>query len=119
MLLTSLSPSEIKRVKISALLKAGKGIKEVATECQVSRRTVFYCKNRSEIKDKKRSGRSTKLSPKTKLKVRDQMKDVPGSSTRKCPLSLNNSFDCFKGKNNIKKNSSKVCFEYSLGKNSL
>ena len=93
MLLTSLSPSEIKRVKISALLKAGKGIKEVATECQVSRRTVFYCKNRSEIKDKKRSGRPTKLSPKTKLKIRNQMKDVPGSSTRKCALSLNNSFD--------------------------
>ena len=93
MSLINLSPSEIKRVKILSLLKAGKRIKEVAAECQVSRRTVFNCKNRNEIKDKKRSGRPTKLSPKTKQKIRDQMKDVVGSSTRKCAKTLNNSFD--------------------------
>lgn len=91
--LINLSPTEIKRIKIKAMLKAGKTIKEVAFKLGVTRQTVAKCKLRKSIKDKKRSGRPTKVSPKTKMKIREIMKNKYGSSTRNCVKNLNGSFD--------------------------
>lgn len=84
-----LSTQVIKRVQIKTLLKQGYSVSQVARLVKAHRNTVRNVSNRKQVTDKKRCGRPTKSTPRTKAIIRQTMKEKLSASLRKTARKLN------------------------------
>ncbi|KAJ4425975.1 hypothetical protein ANN_27601 [Periplaneta americana] len=72
------------RSQVQALVKTGKSVRDIARLLKMSPTTVLKWKNQTDgsVSDAKRSGRPSKVSPQTKRKIREWVKDKVGVGTR-------------------------------------
>lgn len=84
-----LQPREKKRFQIQVLFNNGFKVNEIAQELDVSRSTVYKWAKKDSIRDEPRTGRPTKLTPTTKKRIDEEMKDKLGTSARECARVLN------------------------------
>lgn len=84
------------RSQVQALVKTGKSVRDIARLLKMSPTTVLKWKNQTDgsVSDAKRSGRPSKVSPQTKRKIREWVKDKVGVGTRAVAKRLNFS-ECY------------------------
>ncbi|KAJ4434443.1 hypothetical protein ANN_23005 [Periplaneta americana] len=68
------------RSQVQAFVKTGKSVRDIARLSKMSPTTVLKWKNQTDgsVSDAKRSGRPSKVSPQTKRKIREWVKDKVG-----------------------------------------
>lgn len=91
--MSSLKPREVKRVQIKTLLDQGLSPTVIAEQLGCGRQTVYRVAKREDLAHKKGAGRPSKVSPQTKSKIEEIIRDNERSSTRKCETTLNLSAD--------------------------
>jgi transposase len=89
------SPREHVRSKIQGLHQSGMSISAICAQLRVSKNTVrkWIRKSDGDTVDKKRTGRPTKLTPKTKNKIKNLAKETVGIGYRTVTRKLNFSND--------------------------
>lgn len=83
------SMKEIIRAKIQAFSDCGLTTKQICKKLGINRYMVIRWRNRTDTKNKSRQSRSTKLTPRTKEAITQEMRDKAGASLRKCAKKLN------------------------------
>lgn len=77
------------RMKIKTLGEEGYTPLQISRKLEVDPKTVYKWRDRETVKDQKRSGRPTVLSPTTKNMIKKRLCEKIGSSVRKCVANLN------------------------------
>lgn len=80
---------EALRIQIQTLAKSGRTTKQTMEITKASKTMINKWKGIDNFSDSRRSGRPSKLTPKTKKAILRVMKDKKGAFTRKCVKKLN------------------------------
>ena len=77
------------RVKVQTLAKEKYSARQIVEKLKIPKSTVMLWINRNSVKDKKRSGRSTNMSPTPKRMKKSRFHRKVESSVRNCKKELN------------------------------
>lgn len=101
------SEREVKRKQIQLLFGQGFSVPEVAVKLNVDYKTAKKWSTSDDYKHKYNTNQKKKLTPNTKRRISNEMKDISDSSLRKCVKRLNMS-ENYKNRN---KSISKTCVQ--------